>query len=169
MNVQQLATLEEKWLKTQRGLVGDREVLYEQAGVYAAWRDIFGHYAALARTGDLEALKRALYFVWAQRSIGHLITGLKDLDPETVQEVLRLAEARARDDSLDAELQWMLSYYYVVDRGYLDRFEGLEALKRTSLAHPFLYRRRCLEASFDQRGQMGEYWKAEQAHLRRWP
>jgi hypothetical protein len=33
----------------------------------------------------------------------------------------------------------------------------------------FLYRQRCLEASFEHRGQMGEYWKTEQAHLRRWP
>jgi hypothetical protein len=62
----------------------------------------------------------------------------------------------------------MLPYYYVVAPSYLDRFEGYDALKRASGQHPFLYRQRCLEISFDHRGQRGAYWKTEQAHLRRW-
>jgi hypothetical protein len=63
----------------------------------------------------------------------------------------------------------MLPYYYVVERSYLDRFEDLDALKRVSREHPFLYRHRCLEVSFEHRGQMGDYWQAEQNHLRHWP
>ena len=63
MKVEQLATLEEEWLSKQRSFVRDREALYEQTGVYAAWHNIFGQYVVLAREGDLEALKRALYFV----------------------------------------------------------------------------------------------------------
>ena len=58
MNVEQLATVEEKWLTRQRRLVGDREVLYERDGVYAAWRDVFGQYVTLAakwRFGGPEA------------------------------------------------------------------------------------------------------------------
>jgi len=53
MNVDQLAALEEDWLSKQRGLVGDREALYEQTGVYAAWREIFGQYAGLRSSGFL--------------------------------------------------------------------------------------------------------------------
>jgi hypothetical protein len=169
MNVEQLGAVEEKWLTKQRGLVGDREILYERDGVYAAWRDVFGQYVALARNGDLEALKRGLFFVWAECSISHVLTGIKDLGEEMTRETLGLADERARDAWLDAELEWMLPYYYLVAPLYLDRFEGLDALKQASLANPFLYRRRCLEASFDHRGQMGEYWKTEQAHQRRWP
>ncbi len=63
----------------------------------------------------------------------------------------------------------MLPYYYVVERSYLDRFEDLDALKKVSREHPFLYRQRCLDVSFDHRGQMGDYWQAEQTHLRHWP
>jgi hypothetical protein len=168
MNVEQLAAVEEKCLTRQRGLVGDREALYERDGVYAAWRDVFGQYVALAQKGDLEALKRALFFVWAECSISHLTTGIKDLDGETVRETLGLADKLVRDSRLDAELEWMLPYYYLVEPWYLDRFEDLDALKQTSSVNPFQYRQRCLEASFDHRGQMGEYWKTEQAHLRRW-
>jgi hypothetical protein len=168
MNIKQLASLEEKWLKTQRGLAGDRETLYEQAGVYAAWQKIFGQYVALAREGDLEALKRALYFAWARRSIGHLVTGIKDLDEDLIGETLGIADGLARNSRLDAELEWMLPYYYLVDRSYLDRYQSLDALRQASCKHAFLYRQRCLESSFDHRGQMGEYWKVTQAHLRRW-
>src|SRR5512143_3439899 len=69
MNAEQLAAVEEKWLTRQRGLVGDRETLYERDGVYGAWRDVFGQYVALARKDDLEALKRALFFIWAECSM----------------------------------------------------------------------------------------------------
>ncbi len=169
MNVEQLAALEEKWLNKQHDLTGDRETLYERDGIYAAWGDLFEQYVALARQGDGEALKRTLFFVWAQCSMSHLMTGIRGLGEETVQEVLGMADKLVRDGESDAELEWMLPYYYLVAPLYLDRFEGLDALKLASRAHPFLYRRRCLEASFDHRGQMGEYWKTEQAHLRRWP
>ncbi len=169
MNVEQLAALEEKRLNHQRSLVGDREILYEREGVYAAWRDTFGQYAALAREGDLEALKRALFFVWAQCSMSHLMTGIRDLGEDAVREILGIADRLTRDGQLDAELEWMLPYYYLVEPSYLDRLEDLDALKEASRANPLLYRQRCPEASFDHRGQMGAYWRAEQAHLRRWP
>lgn len=169
MNVERLAATEEEWLIKQRSLVGDREALYEREGVYAAWRGTFEQYAALARKGDLEALKRALFFIWAECSIGHLMTGIKDLGEGTVKETLGIADRLVRDGGLDAELQWMLPYYYLVEPSYLDRFEDLDALKQRSSLNPFAYRQRCLEASFDHRGQMGEYWKTEQAHLCRWP
>ncbi len=168
MNVEQIAAVEEEWLNSQRSLVGDRETLYERDGVYAAWRDVFQQYVALTRKGDLEALKRALFFVWAECSMSHLMTGIKDLDEETVREALGIADKLARDARVDAELEWMLPYYYLVAPLYLDRFEELDTLKQASRVNLFLYRRRCLEASFEHRGQMGEYWKTEQAHLRRW-
>ena len=96
------------------------------------------------------------------------MTGIKDLGEEITREALGLADKLVRDGRLDAELKWMLPFYYVVEPFYLDCFAGLDALKQASRMNPFLYRQRCLEASFDRRGQMGEYWVTEQAHLRRW-
>jgi len=168
MNVEQLAAVEEECLNKQRGLVGDREALYQRHGIYAAWRDVFEQYAALARQGDLEALKRAVFFVWAECSMGHLMTGIKDLDEKTARETLTIADELVRDGRLDTELRWMLSCYYLVEPSYLDRFTGLDALKQISGVNPFEYRQGCLEVSFVDRGQMGDYWKTEQAHLRRW-
>ncbi len=168
MNIEQLAAAEEKRLSQQRSLVGDREILYERDGVYTAWRDLFQQYVALAREGDLEALKRALFFVWAQYSMSHLMTGIKDLADELVRETLGIADKRTQDGRLDAELEWMLPYYYLIEPFYLDRLDDLDALKQASRLNPFSYRQSCLEASFERRGQMGTYWKTEQAHLRRW-
>jgi hypothetical protein len=108
------------------------------------------------------------YFIWAERSIARLITGLQDLDEDLIKEVLSIANESAGDKRLDEELEWMLPYYCVVDCSYLDRFDGYDALQQASGHHRSLYRERCLEASFDHRGQMGDYWKTEQAHLRRW-
>jgi len=168
MNVMQLAIQEEEWLNKQRRLVDNRDVLYEEQGVYAAWRDLFRQYVALVKEGDTEALKRALYFIWAERAISPLITGLRDLDEDGVREVFDAADKLAADNRLDPELEWMLPYYYIVDREYLDRFDSYDALKQASSRHPFLYRQRCIEVSFDHRGQMGDYWRTEQAHLQRW-
>jgi hypothetical protein len=79
MNIGQLVELEHKWLKKQRRITKDKDTLYEQTGVYAAWRDIFQRYVRLAEQGDVEALKRALYLAWAERSQGPLLSGIKTL------------------------------------------------------------------------------------------
>ncbi|MCU0913769.1 MAG: hypothetical protein MUC88_04290 [Planctomycetes bacterium] len=168
MNVVQRAIQEERWLSKQRRLIGNRDALYEKQGIYAAWRDLFRQYVTLAQEGEVEALKRALYFIWAERAIGPLSTGIRELDEDLVRKVFDLAEKQAQDNRLDPELEWMLPYYYLVERSYLDGFGSYEALKQASNRRPLLYRECCLEVSFDQRGQMGDYWKTEQTHLRRW-
>lgn len=167
-DTRQLAILEQQWLRKQRRVVKDRAGAYERMGVYAAWRDIFREYAQLAGH-DMEALKRALYIAWTHRSQNPLLSGIKDLDDQTVREVLSVADNLAGKDALDAELRWMLSYYYLVEPAYLDRFDGLEHLKQASRDEPLRYRRECPRASFRGRGQMGRYWRSKQMILRWWP
>jgi hypothetical protein len=167
-DVKQLAALEQRWLRKQHRIVKDRAGAYERKGVYAAWRDIFQQYASLARQ-DMEALKRALYFAWTQCSQSPLLSGVKDLDDDTVREIFAIADELAGTNRLDAELPWMLSYYYLVEPRYLDRFDDLENLKRLSRETPLLYRQQCLQPSFKGRGHMGQYWRSKQVILRLWP
>jgi len=169
MNLEQLTALEYGWLHKQRSCGEGRETLYRQLGVYAVWQDIFRQYVALAKQGDTEALKRALYLAWAERSQGPILSGVKDLDRGLLRELLGIADDLARTGGLDAELGWMLPYYYLVEPSYIEQFEGFEDLRQVSERGPFLYRRACLESSFDNRGHMGEYWKSKQAILRQWP
>jgi hypothetical protein len=167
-DVNQLTALEERWLRKQRCITRDRASAYEQAGIYAAWRNIFRQYTLLAEH-DLEALKRAIYLCWTERSQNRIMSGIKDLDEGTIQEVLAIANQSAATDRLDAELRWMLSYYHLVEPSYLDRFDDLEDLKRVSKEDPLVYRTGCLKCSFENRGHIGRHWQAKQAILRRWP
>jgi hypothetical protein len=52
---------------------------------------------------------------------------------------------------------------------YLDRFDNFEHLKGLCRRGPLLYRKACLESSFDHRGHMGDYWRSKQAILHQWP
>ncbi len=166
--IEQLTALEQQWLRKQHSIRKDGLTAYEEVGVYAAWRDIFHQYARLARH-DMEALKRAIYLCWTQHSQDPRLSGVKDLDERAICRVLEAADALAKADGLDAELRWMLSYYHLVEPSYLDRYEGLDDLKRVSGHDILLYRTECLKGSFENRGHMGRYWKAKQAILRQWP
>jgi len=169
MNLEQLTALEYGWLRKQHRCGENKETLYKQLGVYTAWQDIFRQYVALARQGNIEALKRALYLAWTERSQGPILSGVKDLDRGLIRELFGLVDGLARTGGLDAELQWMLPYYYLIEPSYIEQFKGFEALRQVSRQGPFLYRQACLESSFDNRGHMGEYWKSKQAILRQWP
>jgi len=167
-DVEQLAALEQQWLQKQHRAARDGIGMDEQTGVYTAWRDIFRQYALLAKD-DLEALKRAIYLCWTERSQDPALSGVKNLDENLVRDVLAIADELARTNGLDLELRWMLPYYHFVEPSYLDRFEGLDDLKRVSGQNPLLYRKECPKGSFEDRGHMGRYWKAKQAILRQWP
>jgi hypothetical protein len=167
-DIERLTGLEQQWLTRQHEIVHDRGNLSEQTGVYDAWRDIFRQYALLAGQ-DMEALKRAIYLCWTERSQDPLLSGVKDLDQQAIRTVLDVANELAETDRLDAELRWMLPYYYLVEPSYLDTFEDLDDLKRTSRQGPLLHRRECATCSFENRGHMGQYWKSKRAILRLWP
>jgi hypothetical protein len=166
-DIERLTGLEQQWLIQQHRIVHDRGNLSDQADVYDAWREIFRQYAALSGE-DIEALKRAIYLCWTEWSQNPLLSGIDDLDPQAVRTVLETANERANADMLDAELRWMLPYYYLVEPSYLDRFENLEDLKRVSRKDCLRYRQECQLCSFENRGHMGQYWRSKQAILRQW-
>jgi len=80
-----------------------------------------------------------------------------------------MADELARAERLDEELRWMLSYYYLVEPRYVDRFDGLDHLKQAGREEALLYRQACLNRSFRGRGHMGRYCKTKQTILRQWP
>lgn len=166
--IKRLTAMEQQWLDRQHKIIQHSGNLRGQTEVYAAWHEIFQRYASLAGR-DVEALKRAIYLCWTQRSQDPFLSGVPDLDEDTVRAVLVAANALAKTDGLDEELRWMLPYYHFVEPSYIDRFENLDDLKRVNGQDPLAYRRECLKGSFENRGHMGRYWKAKQAILRQWP
>jgi len=164
MNLEELTALENEWLQRQpdTGWAEDRDALYKRIGMYEAWQEIFCQYVAVARKGEIEALKRALYLAWADCSQAFFLTGIMGIDDKPIKEVLSMVNELAKRGELDNELKWMLPWYYHINDGYLERFDGFDELKKVSKGNPFLYQRLCLESSFDNRGQLGEYWKGIQ-------
>ncbi len=166
MKLDELSALENEWLAKQasvHGSHGDRDAGYERIGAYEAWREIFREYVMLSRDGDLEALKRALFLYWYEYSEPHWLSGILKLDYALSEELLRRVNELASKGRLDEELRWMLPWYYSICDYYLDGREGIDALKQasmqeTNMRDPQWWRLQCGRSSFENRGQMGEYW-----------
>lgn len=173
MTLGELTALENEWLAKHpsRGFMERKHALCEQDGIYDAWRGIFAEYVALARSGDLEALKRALFLAWYELAEPSPLSGLHSLDTCLKKEVFQMLEDLATRSELDDELKWMLPYYYSVAEWYL--YSGYDAVRGASKKNVQLWQERCPNASFDNRGQLGMYWASIQDNLKRrrsvWP
>jgi hypothetical protein len=175
MNLEEITALEEEWLNKDKTLRSewyqkqpknrpnpgsDEEwgMMYIETGICDAWGRIFNAYVDLAREGDIEALKRAIFLVWIESTEPPQVSWIWDLDEERVKEVLCLANTMAKEGRLDAELQWMLPWYSHITH-YLCQFEDLDDIVKASKGDPFAYYEGCLKSSFDNRGQLGRYWR----------
>jgi hypothetical protein len=124
MTLDEITALEYEWLgkMPDRGFFEQRDARFQMTGVYDAWRRIFREYVGLARTGDKEALKRAAFLYWYSLSEPKELNGIPALDKELVREVLGLVDSMLQSSECDAELKWMLPYYYAVADFYLTGF-----------------------------------------------
>ena len=112
----------------------------------------------MAKEGNIEALKRALFILWYEWSEPNWLSGISGLDEGLVEEVLHMVNAMAKEDRLDNELRWMLPWYYKITEYYLCRADGLDDLRRFSEGDPYAYWEGCPKSSFYHRGQLGLYW-----------
>ncbi|MBN1358991.1 MAG: hypothetical protein JW993_00285 [Sedimentisphaerales bacterium] len=166
MTLDEVAALEREWLDRQPhgGSLERMHVLNQEMGVYEAGQAVFVEYVLLARRGDIEALKRALFMYWYSWSEPNELSGLFGLAQDLAAVVLGIVDDMARRGELDIELKWMLPYYYMIYPLYLDHLwhDKFPNLWKASQTNKKLWQRRGLESSFDNRGQMGEYWRSIQ-------
>jgi hypothetical protein len=96
MTLDEITALECEWLKKMpaHGFFEERDTLFQKTGVYEAWRRIFREYVMLAKTGDQEALKRAVFLYWYSFSEPRELNGLAALDSGLAQEVFGLEPIR---------------------------------------------------------------------------
>ena len=167
MTLDDLTALENEWLARHpaQGFMEERDTFLRENGVYGAWRRIFAEYVALARSGDLEALKRALFLTWYEQAEPSELSGLDLLDAGLKEEVFQMLEDLAARDGFDDELQWMLPYYHSIADWYLP--SGFDRVEKASKQSEELWRRRCPGGSFDNRGQLGIYWESIREGLTR--
>lgn len=127
--------------------------------MYDAWSEIYIKYTQPAQNGDIEALKRALFFAWYQLAEPHWLSEINELlENETLSIVTLLEELLGRHVK-DEELEYMLPHYMSVCSYYLERFYPLPNIVIASGKNSNGARSKAKDSHWVNRGQMGVYWK----------
>ncbi len=166
MDLITLAQREEELLARIEALDGLMESKHEDCeglGFYAKYRDIFSQYHFLLAHPDSgsEALKRVIFLLWYSCSEPSMFSGLHCL-PAAMDSVYPYIERALAAPHPDAELRWMLSWYYFIADYAFPRLDTapllasfLAAARRTPDGQkPPAY------PVFSKRGQMGRYWNS---------
>ncbi len=142
----------------KRGLTPESS---EYRSIYTDYAVIHREYVELAMEGNAEALKRALFLQWYRVTEPSYLCGVSDLDPAAEHQLLMLVDRLCESNRLDAELGWVLPYYYLIADYYFQHGGQYPALVAHCRAHPH-QDHMAQPAGFvgDGRGQMGEYWQS---------
>jgi hypothetical protein len=165
LSLSSLAGWEESVLSSIAGAAGtpeqrDRQI--ERSGMYGEYPAIVRAYIELFDDEDsaLEALKRALFLVWRSAMALPVDTGLAALPEGSARRVVQQLDDAIRVGGYDAELRWMLAWYYAEGSFVLELYGGTPRVM--SLAAELegdSWRAMIItEAAMAQRGQMGRYW-----------
>ena len=140
------------------GYVKERATYLKNHGLYEQWREIYTKYVCLAEAGDIEALKRAIFFAWYQFSEPSWLSGIRDLPDDQTRIVVNLLEEYLAYPQEDLEFKQMLPYYMAVCSYYLERFYPLPNIQKVSTLIEDCGKPILLNTHWEYRGQMGEYW-----------
>jgi hypothetical protein len=159
-SVEDLGKEEEALLKKMpvNGYIEERDAYLKEHGLYNAWGEIYSKYVKLAQEGNLEALKRALFYAWYQLAEPGWLSGIKELPDKQTRTVVDLLEKRLGQGVQDRELEYMLPYYMTVCGYYLERFYPLPNIERASSRNSDYARDLADSSEWPLRGQMGAYW-----------
>ena len=152
-------------------LSGTMEDLTQQLsenGTYDKYREIHQQYLELLNTTaddkiKTESLKRLTFLNWYSILEPSCFTGVDNLDDKTIFNSLSILNDYIKDNKLDAEFIWMLSYYSCWDwiiltfsENKLDELTKFVKSVDTSILH--IPKNQLSKGSMDNRGQMGIYW-----------
>ena len=142
----------------EHGYIKERDTYLKEHGLYDAWCEIYSKYVKLAQNGNLEALKRALFYAWYQLSEPGWLSGINELPDSQTLIVVNLLEERLEKGIQDQELEYMLPYYMTVCSYYLERFYPLPNIENASSKNSDNARNQAGSSNWVLRGQMGAYW-----------
>ncbi|MEL1244430.1 hypothetical protein AAEO56_09175 [Flavobacterium sp. DGU11] len=143
-----------------QGTMEEKYHLLKEAGVFDQFKNIHVHYAAMCGK-DLEALKRAVFLMWYSRVEPAFLSGINELDLDSVSKTMESLNDCLKNSIIDSELEWMINYYS--NWGYLfEDFKHLDSINEFLLKEPEESK---LPLSINQdimknRGQMGRYWNS---------
>jgi hypothetical protein len=129
-------------------------------GIFNEYSEIHKEYAKLARNGNDEALKRALFLQWFEFAEPTFLTGIYQLDKKVRDLVFKIIEQKYRTDDIDPELKWMVPYYYQIGPYFHEKdypeFTLFSKANPPSKNNPVPPK----DAQFSGRGLMGRYWQS---------
>lgn len=159
--LEDLTQTETELIRTLDSVVGtieDRNNQLRDLGVYDGFASVYREYAA---SDDLEATKRAIFYLWFQMSEPPVFSGLADLPKEINDKVFEKLEGLATEENVDTELQWMLPYYYSITDWLFDEiYKCSPELKRLLTNNMELWETERRREMFLGRGLMGHYWSS---------
>lgn len=142
------------------GYFEEREEFQKGFNIYDEWLEIFLAYAELSLEGNIEALKRAIFFIWYNHAEPYELSGIKHIDKKISAKVLDKLNTMIIEGVVDLELRWMLPWYFFICDYYISDYPGLDALIKFSQKNELLYKTEKRKSSFENRGQLGNYWNS---------
>jgi hypothetical protein len=113
----------------------------------------------------LEALKRLIFLNWYFVVEPEYYTGIKNLDETSIFSSYSILNEYIKEDKLDDELKWMLSFYgswdYIIFQHSQHQLSELTAFVESvdnSVRH--YPKKEIISQTMDNRGQLGEYWRS---------
>ncbi|MES2376799.1 MAG: hypothetical protein V4553_09485 [Bacteroidota bacterium] len=137
------------------------------SALFTDYKAIHNEYLNLYKSSDdaavkTEALKRLIFLNWHYLAEASLLTGITELDDNTMFEAYEILNDILKTNSLDDEFKWMLAFYSKWDYTILEFSEdGLDALTAFVKQNRLMARqppaKEWIEGKMDNRGQMGKY------------
>ena len=160
MNIEKLTGVENDLLAKmpKAGNFSDRHLFLSRHGIYDQWEQVFNQYVSLALDGNVEALKRAIFFVWYQVAEPPQLSGIFNLDTVSVVKVIEYLNGLIEGGIKDSELDWMLPYYYQIADYYIPSGARADAIMLVSKKNNDQFMLRLDKTEFFNRGQLGLYW-----------
>jgi len=171
MTLNSLSKKELEILQYVDSLEGSIEQLGKQLSdrkIFNQYRDIHKSYSTLFHqqtdeNNKLETLKRLIFLNWYSLVEPSCYTGIEELDVQVIFESYAILNDYIKQNKLDTEFKWMLSYYSRWDftilnfsRNKLDSLTNFVENVNTTVLHT--PKNKLPKGSMDNRGQMGIYW-----------
>lgn len=150
------------------GTIEDRTQQLSENGTYDKYREIHQQYFDLLNTTaddkiKIEVLKRLTFLNWYSILEPGCFTGVGNLDKQTIFNSFSILNDYIKENKLDPEFIWMLSYYACWDwiiltfsENKLDELTNFVKTVDASILH--VPKHQLPKGSMDNRGQMGIYW-----------
>ncbi len=166
MSIEELSKKEDKLLSQMlnKGHFDENDQFLSESEYYKEWQKIFNEYSELAISGNLEAMKRAVFLLWYQTCEPAPLSGLINLDTKYISLVLEYLNSLIKNGKVDHELSWMLPYYYMVAEWYLPDSGDYSNIKEFSSINQDYWESQKDKSEFNNRGQLGDYWRSISSH-----